>query len=214
LVASAARLCYSDIPAGELHASLEEDRIPRLLSHLRKGGHLSTFEHASFTFSVDGISRVCSHQLVRHRLASYSQRSQRYVPAGEDRVVLPPSVAADPEAKALFEEAVGAARRVYAELLNRGIPKEDARFVLPHGAATSLFVTMNARELLHFFSLRLCRRAQWEIRDLARRMLLCVREAGGPLFDPAGPSCLVCGVCREGSSCGHPYGSMEELLSE
>jgi thymidylate synthase (FAD) len=213
-VFAAARICYSGAPANEAGDSPSPEKMARLLTHVRQSGHLSTFEHASFTFAVDGISRVCSHQLVRHRVASYSQKSQRYVPAGGDRVVVPPSVGERPEARELFDAAFAEARRAYERLLELGVPKEDARFILPHGMETSLFVTMNARELLHFFSLRLCRRAQWEIRSLAREMLRAVLPVAPELFGSAGPGCLSPGGCTEGVPCGRPYESQEALLAE
>ena len=127
--------------------------------------------------------------------------------------VVPPSVEADARALAVFKEQIGSAQRAYDELVSLGIPKEDARFILPHGAETRIVVTMNARELHHFFALRLCRRAQWEIRALAREMLRAVREAAPVLFVTAGPSCVTEGACREAHSCGQPYKDMEDMLS-
>jgi len=214
VVAAAARLCYSPSRASELFDGLDSDKTAGFLRKLRSVGHLSPFEHASFTFAADGLSRVASHQLVRHRLASYSQQSQRYVTMGDPRAVCPPSVEGVPEALALWDEQVRASFGVYEKLVALGVPKEDARFILPHGWETSLVMTMNARELHHFFALRLCRRAQWEIRGLARRMLALVREAAPELFDTAGPSCVVGGVCSEQHSCGEPYASVEALLRE
>ncbi|NCC56888.1 MAG: FAD-dependent thymidylate synthase [Synergistales bacterium] len=213
VVAAAARLCYSDATALSLMEGLDETKASAFLAHLNRSGHFSPFEHASFTFAVDGISRVCSHQLVRHRLASYSQQSQRYVEMGSVRVVLPPSVAGDAEASRVFLEAAAAAHEAYAKLVALGFPKEDARYLLPHGWETRLVVTMNARELHHFFSLRLCRRAQWEIRDLAREMLRLVLAVAPSLFSLSGPSCVVRGVCGEERPCGRPYASVEELLA-
>jgi thymidylate synthase (FAD) len=213
LVAAAARLCYSDAAIdGLLRRELAEPSA-RLLETLRKSGHHSPFEHASFTFGVEGLSRVASHQLVRHRIASFSQQSQRYVRMDRAEIVLPASVAVRPEARALFERQAESAREAYKALLEMGVPQEDARFILPHGWATRLVFTMNIRELLHFFGLRLCRRAQWEIRELARRMLLLCREAAPVSFDVAGPSC-VGGECREVRACGRPYRDMEDLLRE
>ncbi|HCL80462.1 MAG TPA: FAD-dependent thymidylate synthase, partial [Synergistaceae bacterium] len=186
-VAAAARLCYSDVSAVDLVQSESAEKVKGLLRHLRKSGHFSPFEHASFTFAVDGLSRVASHQLVRHRIASFSQQSQRYVSMTEPDVIVPPSIEADEELRSRFAEAVRDAHGLYTEMVARGIPKEDARFILPHGWSTRLVMTMNARELHHFFTVRLCRRAQWEIRALARKMLLLVREEAPLLFDTAGP---------------------------
>jgi len=213
LVAAAARLCYRDVTAADLLKGEEEELSKGLIEHLWKSGHLSTFEHASFTFAVDGLSRVASHQLVRHRVASFSQQSQRYVKMdGSETAVIPPSVAAIPEAAAFFEKQVRSAHETYKKLIELGIPAEDARFILPHGWETRLVLTMNARELHHFFHLRLCRRAQWEIRELARLMLAECRRAAPVLFRKAGPSCIF-GPCTEVKSCGKPYEDMEDLLN-
>jgi thymidylate synthase (FAD) len=213
LVAAAARLCYSDAAIEDLLKRESAEPSARLLDELRESGHHSPFEHASFTFGVEGLSRVASHQLVRHRIASFSQQSQRYVKRESAEIVLPPSAAARPEARTLFERQAESAREAYKALLGMGVPPEDARFVLPHGCATRLLFTMNIRELLHFFELRLCRRAQWEIRELARRMLLLCREAAPISFSAAGPSCIA-GECREARTCGRPYKNREDLLRE
>ena len=181
---------------------------------LRKAGHFSPFEHASFTFAIEGLSRVATHQLVRHRVASYSQQSQRYVEMKGNCCIVPPTVAENAEAKAVFEKQAEAAFETYRKLVALGVPREDARFILPHGFETRLVVTMNARELHHFFALRLCRRAQWEIRGTARGMLREARAAAPQLFDIAGPSCVTEGKCAEAHPCGNPYKDMEQLLSE
>ncbi|MDR2175512.1 MAG: FAD-dependent thymidylate synthase [Synergistaceae bacterium] len=221
LVEAAARLCYSDIPASDLLERGAGGRASaRFLENLWRSGHRSPFEHASFTFGVDGLSRVASHQLVRHRVASYSQQSQRYVKMGSPDaappdVVIPPSVAANAPARELFERQAESARAAYRTLVDMGVPAEDARFILPHGWETRLVFTMNARELHHFFGLRLCRRAQWEIRELARLMLTECRRAAPLLFGAAGPACVAgkCG-CEEARPCGRPYKNMEDLLTK
>ena len=213
VVAAAAKICYSPSGAAEILDGLDPAKTASFLKMLREAGHLSPFEHASFTFAAEGVSRVATHQLVRHRMASYSQQSQRYVGMTGNECVVPPSVEADARALAVFKEQIGSAQRAYDELVSLGIPKEDARFILPHGAETRIVVTMNARELHHFFALRLCRRAQWEIRALAREMLRAVREAAPVLFVTAGPSCVTGGACREAHSCGQPYKAMEDMLS-
>jgi|JTFP01.1.fsa_nt_gb thymidylate synthase (FAD) len=202
LVAAAARLCYSASSVEDL-LQQDGDRREALLAKILAVGHLSTLEHVSFTFGVEGISRACSHQLVRHRLASYSQQSQRYVSHRERfETVTPPSIARDPALVEIFEAAMQEMHRVYGRLMEAGVPAEDARFVLPNAAATKLVLTMNARELLHFFALRCCRRAQWEIRDLAVEMLRLARGAAPRLFAAAGPGCLH-GACPEGAmGCG------------
>jgi thymidylate synthase (FAD) len=219
LVAAAARICYSDVSASDLLERELEGLSVRLLKDLRDSGHHSPFEHASFTFGVDGLSRVASHQLVRHRLASFSQQSQRYVKVDKSAFVVPPSVASNPDALAVFNWQAKAAAEAYEKLIAMGVPAEDARFILPHGWETRLVFTMNARELHHFFNLRLCRRAQWEIRELARLMLTECRKAAPVIFEAAGPSC-VGGLgkpekkCRESRSCGRPYTGMEDLLTK
>ena len=215
LVAAAARICYRDITAAELLKGEGENLSRKLIEDLFRSGHTSTFEHVSFTFGVDGLSRTASHQLVRHRMASFSQQSQRYVKMTPDpeAVIVPPSVKANPEALRVFREAVRASQEAYSQLIALGVPKEDARFILPHGHSTRLVVTMNARELHHFFGLRLCRRAQWEIHELARQMLTLCREKAPVLFGKAGPRCIF-GHCEEARSCGKPYRDMEELLRE
>ncbi len=212
-VAAAARLCYSDASAGDLVEKMKGEDVSRFIAHLRGSGHLSPFEHAVFTFAIDGVSRVCTHQLVRHRLASYSQQSQRYVEMKDPEVVVPPSVSSEPVARGIFEKAVRDSHEAYRTMVEAGIPREDARYVLPHGWMTKIVVTMNARELHHFFSMRLCRRAQWEIRDLSRMMLSLVRDKAPLLFSVAGPDCVVRGHCFESRPCGSPYSSVEEVLS-
>ena len=202
VVAAAARLCYSDASIGQLLERAPE-QAPRLLRKILDLGHLSVLEHANFTFGIEGISRACSHQLVRHRIASYSQQSQRYVShTAPFEAVVPESIAAQPVLATRFEAHRVATHELYRDLLEAGIPAEDARFVLPNAAATQLVMTMNARELHHFFTLRCCRRAQWEIRAMAREMLRLARHAAPLLFADAGPGCLR-GACPEGAmSCG------------
>jgi len=203
-VALAARLCYSDSTIEELEERVKGISIEKFLGKIMRLGHLSVLEHASFTFGIEGISRATSHQLVRHRLASYSQQSQRYVKFDRPEYVTPHSVAADDESKKLFDEAVAGAYRLYRTLLERGVPAEDARFVLPNAACTRIIVTMNARELLHFFRLRCCERAQWEIRDMATRMLVLAKEKAPVIFAGSGPACVT-GPCSEGEmTCGRP----------
>lgn len=201
-VALAARLCYSDSNIGELEEKIKGVNIEKFLGKILSLGHLSVLEHASFTFGIDGISRATSHQLVRHRLASYSQQSQRYVAFADPEYVTPPSVASDPAKKKRFEDAVKDIFNLYKELMDSGVPAEDARFLLPNAACTKIIVTMNARELIHFFDLRCCERAQWEIRDMATRMLKLAREKAPFIFKDSGPSC-VGGACGEGEmTCG------------
>jgi len=220
-VASAGRLCYAPVSAAELKEAMSDDDVRRLVRGLVRSGHMSALEHAVFTFAVDGISRACSHQLVRHRVASYSQQSQRYVRFGsEGGFVMPPRIASSPEARAVFVEAMDNARRSYERLVELGLAEgrgnesvfEDARFVLPNAAETKIVVSMNARELRHFFSLRCCRRAQWEINRLAWVMRFLASSVAPLLFEGTGPGCMA-GGCPEGKmSCGTPY-TEEEVLS-
>lgn len=205
-IATAARLCYAPVGAAELMETMPEDRVRSVLSTVIKSGHLSTLEHASFTFAVDGVSRALTHQLVRHRIASFNQQSQRYVKFTDGvPVVKPGTVAANEEAGRIFDETVDAIEAAYARLLELGIPAEDARYLLPNAAESKIVITMNVRELLHFFSLRCCNRAQWEIREMAHRMLELARPTAPYIFMDAGAGC-VRGACPEGKmTCGNPY---------
>ncbi len=210
-VAAAAKLCYSASDVDAVMEKVEANDQHSFIGKLVDMGHLSPIEHASFTFAIEGISRACSHQLVRHRLASYSQQSQRYVGMEEGfGYIVPPSIGADPVLKERFEFFMEGIQEFYNELVQamkaRGIEGEsayeDARFVLPNAVETKLIVTMNARELLHFFTQRCCRRAQWEIRAMAMEMLKLARKAAPAIFREAGPACLS-GPCPEGAySCG------------
>ena len=165
-IATAARLCYAPVGASELMETMPEERVRSVLSTIMGSGHFSTLEHASYTFAVDGVSRALTHQLVRHRIASFNQQSQRYVKFTDGlATVKPGSIAASEEASAVFDEAIKAAIAAYEKLLAAGVPAEDARYLLPNAAETKIVITMNVRELLHFFSLRCCNRAQWEIRE-------------------------------------------------
>ena len=205
-IATAARLCYAPVGAKELMETMPPERVASVLTTIMRSGHFSTLEHASYTFAVDGVSRALTHQLVRHRLASFNQQSQRYVRFGADlEVVKPETILESDEANAVFDGVVEATKAAYAELLDLGIPAEDARYVLPNAAETKIVVTMNVRELLHFFELRCCNRAQWEIRELAHRMLELVRPTAPFVFADAGAGC-VRGACPEGKmSCGAPF---------
>ncbi|MEM3602423.1 MAG: FAD-dependent thymidylate synthase [Candidatus Bathyarchaeia archaeon] len=162
-------------------------------------GHMSVIEHASFTFSLEDVSRAMTHQLVRHRLASYTQQSQRYVTYDTlKKYVTPPSIANSPEAKKIFEETLETISAAYNRLLEMGIHKEDARYILPNAAKTNIVVTMNGRELRRFFNLRCCMRSQWELREVATEMLKQVRKVAPSLFENAGPTCVELGYCPEG----------------
>ena len=206
VVAMAARLCYSAAGAEELAERLSEEKVREMVRKMVKIGHGSTLEHASFTFGIEGVSRVLTHQLVRHRIASFNQQSQRYVKfTGDVAVVKPESIAGNAKASEAFDKAIQAAVDAYHALLEAGVPAEDARYLLPNAAESKIVITMNVRELLHFFSLRCCNRAQWEIRDMAHRMLELARPTAPFIFADAGAPC-VRGTCPEGKmTCGNPY---------
>jgi len=211
-VAASARVCYSRRGVSELMAGLQVEEAYDLIRKLIRKRHLSPLEHVGFTFSA-AVSRVCSHQLVRHRIASYSHQSQRYVSMDRAEWRLPPGIVADPGARDKCRELLEQARRVYTELIAMGIEREDARYLLPGAALSPIVFTMNARQLLHFFSVRCCRRAQWEIRDLAWSMLKKARSVAPVLFESAGPACAR-GSCSEGDmTCGRPKWWLEEGLS-
>lgn len=213
VVAAAARLCYSNSSIDELMEKSRTDR-QEFLEKILSLGHHSVLEHVSFSFGIEGISRACSHQLVRHRLASYSQQSQRYV-SHKTRfaAITPASIAHHPELNERYQQLLEEIHQFYGELLDADIPAEDARFVLPNAATTKIVVTMNGRELRHFFALRCCRRAQWEIQGLAKQMLQLVKPVAPTLFEKAGPGCLS-GPCPEGKmTCGEMAAVREEFAS-
>jgi len=216
LVYAAFRQCYhagfvADMWPKLISGELSRERQAEFVEKVLASGHDSPVEHAGFTFAVQGVSRALSHQLVRHRIASYSQQSQRYVDGSSFAYILPPAISGNEEARHCFEqcmEHIGHAYRKLKELLEadgRGEKAlEDARFVLPQAAETRLVITMNCRSLHHFFALRCCGRAQWEIRALAQNMLSLCRKAVPELFRTAGAACERLGYCPEGErfTCG------------
>jgi thymidylate synthase (FAD) len=205
-IAAAARLCYAPVGAAELAEKMSDEDVRKVLRQIMRSGHFSALEHGVYTFALDDVSRAMTHQLVRHRLASYNQQSQRYV-RFEDGLefVRPDSVSQDTELATAFDAAMRDAMACYRSMLEAGVPAEDARYVLPNAAASRMVVTMNVRELLHFFTLRCCNRAQWEIRDVARAMLDLVEPTAPYVFMDAGASCRR-GPCPEGTmTCGDPY---------
>lgn len=202
-VAMSARLCYSPIGAAQLEERISEEQAAKLVRKLVSMGHFSTLEHVTFTFAIEGVSRVLTHQLVRHRIASYSQQSQRYVKEHAFETILPPTIAKDARAQARFAALMQEIQELYNEFTEAGIPAEDARYLLPNATETKIVCTFNARSLLNFFSLRCCTRAQWEIRALAEKMLAEVKKVAPVIFENAGPTCVSQGVCHEGAmSCG------------
>lgn len=218
LIASAAKLCYSSVGVDEIAENLNSESVDKFVKMLMSYGHESPVEHISFTFGIEGVSRSLTHQLVRHRIASYSQQSQRYVKLKQFEYVIPPSIEKDEESKKIFIDTMEMIQDSYDKLvdslmekyLNEGMKKmaaekkaiEDARYVFPNACETKIVVTMNARSLMNFFHHRCCERAQWEIRELADEMLRQVREVAPVIFGKSGPSC-VSGVCPEGKmTCG------------
>lgn len=227
VIATAAKLCYSSSDIMSLHDGLTDEKVSGFIDMLAGIGHESPMEHVSFTFGIEGISRACSHQLVRHRIASYSQKSQRYVNENGFEFITPPEIEACPEAKAIFDEEMDKLVECYEKLADvltekhkaafilqgmdektaaskaRKLANEDARFILPNACETKIVVTMNVRSLFNFFKHRCCNRAQWEIRAVADEMLRLCYQAAPNVFKNAGPSCVMTGRCPEGKmSCG------------
>lgn len=209
IIANAARLCYSPSGIDELNEKMSEEQKKEFVQKLMSIGHLSPIEHASFTFAIEGVSRALLAQITRHRLVSFSVQSQRYVNKSDSfNYIIPPSIEnLGEEYVEKFKEQMDTMQSWYSEwveLLGGSSEKanQDARFVLPNACETKMIMTMNARELLHFFKLRCCNRAQWEIRELAYRMLKLCNEVCPEIFAKAGASC-VSGACSEGRmSCG------------
>lgn len=221
MIACAAKLCYSSSTVGTVLDGLSEDKASNFVEMLSDLGHESPIEHASFTFGIEGVSRALLAQITRHRIASFSVQSQRYVKENDFQFVMPPEIAVDETAKEEFLKAMDNAVNSYNKLadiltdkhyktfINAGESEksaknkaekkaiEDARFVLPNACDTQMVVTMNARSLLNFFKHRCCNRAQWEIKAVADEMLRLVYEIAPTLFKNAGPSCVK-GGCSEG----------------
>ncbi|MFT5873722.1 MAG: thymidylate synthase (FAD) [Clostridium sp.] len=238
IIAAAAKLCYSQVGVDEILENLDEQKTEKLLDMLMTYGHHSPIEHVSFTFAIEGVSRSLTHQLVRHRVASYSQQSQRYVKLKQFEYIIPPDIEKNEEAKEIFMKSMNRVQEEYNQLVvilckneltnlikeylsdkklinleeidekqyiilkSKAEKKaiEDARYVFPNACETKIIVTMNARELIHFFNQRCCTRAQWEIRQMAKTMLMQVRIVAPVLFKYAGPSCVK-GACPEGGMC-------------
>jgi thymidylate synthase (FAD) len=196
LSAMAAILTHSKIKPENLEKTPKKEHSA-VLEQVLKLGHTSVIEHASFTFAISDVSRSLTHQLVRHRIASYSQQSQRYVNLNEPNYVTPPSIGKNMRTKKAYEETMGVIWAHYNKLLGLKIPAEDARYVLPNATCTNIMVTMNARSLLNFFELRCCLHAQWEIRMLANKMLQEVKKVAPLIFRNAGPSCKTKQICPE-----------------
>lgn len=227
LVATAAKLCYSSSDIESLRDGLTDEKTESFIDMLASIGHESVMEHVSFTFGIEGVSRACTHQLVRHRIASYSQKSQRYVNENGFEFITPPAIEELPEAKSEYDRVIAEITDSYAkiaelltekhtkELVAQGLDEksarskasklanEDARFILPNACETKIVVTMNVRSLFNFFRHRCCNRAQWEIRAVANEMLRQCLEVAPHIFSHAGPSCVSSGKCPEGKmTCG------------
>ena len=226
IVAAAAKLCYSSSEINGILNGLDKEKTTAFVEKLMSMGHESPLEHISFTFGIEGVSRSLLAQFTRHRIASYSVKSQRYVNEGKFEFIIPPEIQNEPEALKLFMEAMEddtakynaisdiLFNKHYNAMINDGISEkkakinaekkaiEDARYILPNACETKMIATFNARSLLNFFNHRCCERAQWEIRDMADKMLALVKEFAPTIFRYAGPSCLS-GACPEGAmSCG------------
>lgn len=221
IVAGAAKLCYSKSGTEDILNDLTAEKTEKFIQSLLDMGHESPFEHVSFTFGIEGVSRALLAQITRHRIASYSVKSQRYVSEKNFEYITPPEISDIPEAAEIFSEAMQKAgeyyiqladilkKRHYEDFIKSGADEkkalydaekkaiEDARFVLPNACETKLIVTMNARSLFNFFSHRCCNRAQWEIRFLADEMLRLVKQKAPAMFCCAGPACVK-GACPEG----------------
>ena len=232
VVASAAKLCYSPVGVDEISKNLTDEEVAKFVDKLVSMGHESPIEHVTFTFGIEGISRSCSHQIVRHRIASFSQQSQRYVKLDHFEYIIPPEIERIPKAKEVFLKSMEKDQEAYDELvrllkeekwklyegqkmtqkeyikIQNKIEKEsieDARYVFPNACETKMVVTMNARSLYNLFNKRCCNRAQWEIRNVANEMLKIVKKVAPILFSNAGAPCSTTGTCPEGNmSCGHP----------
>lgn len=214
LIYVACRQCYSEKFAGDVFADsgVELKKHEEFVKSVVASGHLSPLEHVKFSFAIQGVSRALTHQLVRHRLASYSQQSQRYVKEKYFDYIIPPAIERNSQAKAEFEELMTAIQQSYTKLLSLmgqdnlsgEAANQDARFALPQAAESKIVVTMNCRELLHFFQHRCCSRAQWEIRQLANRMLAICCQKLPAVFAAAGAKCQELGYCPEGEKfcCG------------
>lgn len=238
LIAASAKLCYSPATIEDLMDGLDEQKTASFLNMLTDIGHQSPIEHISFTFGIEEVSRTLLAQITRHRIASFSVQSQRYVKENSFSFVTPPEIAADPKASELYHQAMQSSYQSYLELADllqqkhfaqmtaQGMEEkkarsasekkaiEDARFVLPNACETKMMLTMNARSLMNFFRLRCCNRAQWEIRDVATQMLELVRPVAPTLFAKAGPGCLT-GPCPEGKmTCGKIVEVRKAFLGE
>jgi len=203
-VYTACRTCYSaDAPINIYNSTDDEEKMLKLIERVISSGHYSTIEHIQVSFAISNVSRVCTHQLVRHRHMSFSQKSQRYVKEkGQFDYIIPPTIEKNSELKEKFENFMGEISKMYCEFTEAGIPAEDARFVLPNAAASSLVTSLNLREMIHLANLRLCTRAQDEIRSLVKAMCKELVKEEPWLKSYLVPKCERLGFCDEDKSCG------------
>lgn len=226
IVSAAAKLCYSQVGVEAILEKQSDEDESRFIDMLMDIGHESPIEHISFTFAVEGVSRTLTHQLVRHRIASYSQQSQRYVKLDQFEYIVPPNIEKNEKARKMYLKTMEDIQdryneitdllfeEQYKELIDNGMDEkkakrtaektaiEDARYIFPNACETKIVITMNARSLMNFFKHRCCERAQWEIRELAVEMLKLVKPVAPSIFKNAGPDCIN-GPCNEGAmTCG------------
>ena len=228
IIATAAKLCYSSSDIEHIHEGLDAEKTESFINRLMDLGHESPTEHVTFTFGIEGVSRALLAQITRHRIASYSVKSQRYVTEGQFQYIVPPAIKDDEKASAIYVQTMEYLQKQYDELtdilkkkhMDEGMAEkaaekmaiEDARFVLPNACETKIVMTFNARSLMNMFHHRCCERAQWEIRAMADEMLKLVKEVAPTLFKYAGPPC-VSGPCPEGKmSCGKMKEKREKYL--
>lgn len=239
VIATAAKLCYSSSDISTLQEGLTEEKVTNFIDMLMSLGHESPVEHVTFTFGIEGISRACSHQLVRHRIASYSQKSQRYVNEEKFNYITPPEIDKDFDALVLYDECMDYIQDCYERIrdilitrherklvLEKGLEvaeahkqatklaNEDARFVLPNACETKIIVTMNVRSLLNFFAHRCCNRSQWEIHNVANEMLKLCYQVAPHIFAKAGPNCIANGKCSEGKMTCGKYKEVQEFYNK
>jgi len=201
---TACRTCYSaDIPINIYNSTDDKEKMLKLIERVISSGHYSTIEHIQVTFAISNVSRACTHQLVRHRHMSFSQKSQRYVKEkGQFDFIIPPTIEKNEELKEKFTNFMGEISKIYNEFTEAGIPAEDARFVLPNATSTSIVASLNLRELIHLANLRLCTRAQYEIRIMVKAMCDALVKEEPWLKPYLVPKCERYGFCDEDKSCG------------
>ena len=212
---TACRTCYSaDTTINIYDTADDEEKMLKLISRVISSGHYSTIEHIQISFAISNVSRACTHQLVRHRHMSFSQKSQRYVKEkGQFDYIIPPTIEKNPELKEKFEQFMSDISNKYQEFVEAGIPAEDARFVLPNATASSMVASLNLREMIHLANLRLCSRAQYEIRTLVKMMCDELSKQEPWLKDYLVPKCVRLGFCDEDKCCGR-MPKREDLLKK